>query len=334
MEGYSPEEGKFNYFRGNDPRGHIVNIDLYRGAAYRELWPGIDVVVQGGGGKLKFDWTLRPGARVEDIRLACEGAEKIGLDEEGNLLFTTAHGAIMDRRPIAYQEEGGVRREIACLYTVEPDPEGGGRIGFTLPEGYDESLPLIIDPAIEYSTYLGGEGTENGLAIAVDDFGHAYVTGSTLSADFPVTPGAFQSALTGAEDFFVTKLDQTGTGLIYSTYIGGSAQDIGRSIAVDPAGHAYVTGSCSSNDYPTTPGSFQPAPASTLTNAVVTKLSPDGGSLVYSTYLGGTGEDSGFGIALDDSGNAYVVGQTDSPDFPVTAGAIQTANPRKFRWHS
>jgi len=327
MEGLAREQGAFNYFRGKDSAGHVVDVDAYRGAVYRDVWPGIDVAIQGREGKLKFDWTLRPGARADRIRLVCEGTEDLLLDEEGDLLMGTAFGWLKDSRPIAYQEAEGVRRDIPCRYALHKEPSGGGTIGFELTGAYDPSLPLVIDPVIEYSTYLGGSGTENGLAIAVDDFGEAYVTGSTLSTDFPVTPGAFQTALAGAEDFFVTKLNDSGTGLIYSTYIGGSARDIGRSIAVDPSGHAYVTGSCFSGDYPTTPGSFLPGPLSARAHAVVTKLSPGGNALVYSTFLGGTGGDGAFGIAIDSQGNAYVAGQTDSPDFPTTAGAIQTSNP-------
>ncbi|MFF2480671.1 SBBP repeat-containing protein [Paenibacillus sp. NPDC058071] len=327
LEGIGLEAGKAHYFKGNDPAHHRVNADLYRAAAYRGLWPGIDVVVQGAEGKLKFDWFVKPGAKAEDIKLLCEGADAVSIDEEGQLRFTTPFGELIDQKPIAYQEIDGKRTYVACRYQLENHSNGGVCIGFDIIDDYNREQPLIIDPVIEYSTYLGGSSTENGLAIAVDDFGQAYVTGSTISANFPVTPGAFQTALKGAEDFFVTKLDPTGTALVYSTYIGGSARDIGRSIAIDQAGHAYVTGSCFSNDYPTTPGAFQPAVASARAHAVITKLSPDGRSLVYSTYLGGTGGDGAFGIAVDFSGNAYVAGQTDSPDFPVTAGAIQTTNP-------
>ncbi|MEK0315550.1 DUF7948 domain-containing protein [Cohnella sp. 56] len=326
-EGVWRDPGKYNYLRGGDSSRHIQGVDLYRSVAYRELWPGIDMAVQGRGGKLKFDWLLRPGAHAEDIRFAYEGSGGARIDEAGDLLLDTPFGQIADRAPVAYQEAEGRRLEIGCRYRTEPRPEGGAWIGFELTEPYDGSLPLVIDPVIEYSTYLGGSGTEEGNAIAVDGAGFAYVTGSTVSADFPVTPGAFQTMLRGAEDFFVTKLNPTGTGLVYSTYIGGSARDIGQAIAVDAGGHAYVTGSCFSGDYPTTPGAFQPVVASARAHAVVTKLSPDGGSLVYSTYLGGTGGDSGYGIAVDAAGEAYVVGQTDSPDFPVTPGALITTNP-------
>lgn len=327
LEGMSKEEGKFHYFRGNDPKRHITHVDTYRGVAYRELWPGIDAVIQGSGGKLKFDWLLNPGARVEDIQLVCDGSDEIKIDEEGNLLLITPYGTLMDQKPIAYQEVDGVRKELGCRYVVKSGLEGRNQIGFEMTEAYDRELPLVIDPVILYSTYLGGTETEEGLDIVVDDFEQAYVTGITTSANFPVTPGAFQTTFQGTADFFVSKIDASGTSLIYSTFIGGSASDTGRSIAIDFAGNAYITGTTFSSDYPTTPGAFQTTAVFTSSNAVVTKLSPDGGTLVYSTYLGGSGGDEGFGIAVDLSGSAYVAGRTSSADFPVTADAFQTSNP-------
>ncbi|WP_339223384.1 SBBP repeat-containing protein [Paenibacillus sp. FSL W7-1332] len=254
LEGMSKEEGKFHYFRGNDPKRHITHVDTYRGVAYRELWPGIDAVIQGSGGKLKFDWLLNPGARVEDIQLVCDGSDEIQLDEEGNLLLFTPYGTLMDQKPIAYQEVDGVRKELGCRYVVESGQEGRRLIGFEMTETYDRELPLVIDPVILYSTYLGGTDTEEGLDIVVDDFEQAYVTGITTSANFPVTPGAFQTTFQGTADFFVSKIDASGTSLIYSTFIGGSASDTGRSIAIDFAGNAYITGTTFSSDYPTTPG--------------------------------------------------------------------------------
>ncbi|WP_225442848.1 DUF7948 domain-containing protein [Paenibacillus lycopersici] len=327
IEGTSLAEGRFNYFQGSDPSRHYASVDVYCVAAYREPWPGIDVEIRGEEGQLKFDWIVSPGARTEDIRLRYEGADEIEIDEEGRLLIMTEQGILIDGHPVAYQVTEDERKEIDCRYTLESGKNGEHWIGFEL-GAYEKALPLVIDPVIEYSTFLGGTGVDEGIAIAVDAAGQAYVTGSTLSANFPVTPGAFQSTLNGtAEDMFVTKLNATGTALLYSTYLGGSARDIGRSIAVDSTGSAYVTGTCFSLDYPTTPGSFMPAPASTRAHAVVTKLDPSGSSLVYSTYLGGTGGDGGSAIALDAFGNAYVAGQTDSKDFPTTSGAFAPVSP-------
>jgi hypothetical protein len=180
-----------------------------------------------------------------------------------------------------------------------------------------------------YSTYLGGSGFDfvysNG--IAVDEKGNAYVAGLTDSLNFPTTPGALQPANASAEDAFVTKLNRRGTALIYSTYLGGSGSDGGiGGIAVDETGSAYVTGYTDSPNFPTTPGTFQPANAGGVEDAFVTKLNRRGTALIYSSYLGGSGDDFGNGIAVDQDGNAYVTGQTDSPNFPTTPGAFQPAN--------
>jgi hypothetical protein len=179
--------------------------------------------------------------------------------------------------------------------------------------------------ALVYSTYIGGSGDDYDYGIAVDGSGNAYVTGYTISTDYDVTPGAFQTTNGGYEDVFVTKLNATGTALVYSTYIGGSANDYGQAIAVDGSGNAYVTGSTTSTNYDVTPGAFQ------RTNGgggdvFVTKLNATGTALVYSTYIGGSGDERGYAIAVDGSGNAYVTGWTNSTDYDVTPGAFQTTN--------
>jgi Bacterial Ig-like domain (group 3)/Beta-propeller repeat len=186
--------------------------------------------------------------------------------------------------------------------------------------------------ALVYSTYLGGNGGDYGIGIAVDSAGNAYVTGDTYSPDFPTTPGAFQTALAGGRDAFVTKINPTGSALVYSTYLGGGivggseGDDVGTGIAVDSSGNAYVTGYTLSADFPTTPGAFQTACGTGwCSDAFVTEINPEGSALVYSTYLGGSGGDSGMGIAVDSTGNAYVTGNTYSTDFPTTPGAFQTA---------
>ena len=177
--------------------------------------------------------------------------------------------------------------------------------------------------ALVYSTYLGGTSVENGNGIAVDAAGNAYVTGTTLSTDFPTTPGAYQTASGGGEDAFVTKLNATGTALVYSTYLGGSGSDDGLGIAVDAAGNAYATGQTASTNFPTTTGAYQTTFGG-VEDAFVAKLNATGTALVYSTYLGGTGFDIGIGIAVDTAGSAYVTGVTESTDFPTTPGAFQT----------
>jgi Beta-propeller repeat len=182
---------------------------------------------------------------------------------------------------------------------------------------YDHSQPLVIDPVLVYSTYLGGSDYDVGQGIAVNSAGNAYVIGYTASTDFP-TMNPMQPASGGPPDAFVAKLNPTGSALIYSTYLGGSQYGVGQGIAVNSAGNAYVTGTTASTDFPTM-NPLQPAigGGGGSTDAFVTKLSPSGSALVYSTYLGGSGADSGYGIAVDSAGNAYVTGLTGSTNFPT-----------------
>jgi hypothetical protein len=177
-----------------------------------------------------------------------------------------------------------------------------------------------------YSTYIGGSNTDWGYGIAVDGSGNAYVTGETWSTDYDVTLGAFQTTNEGGflgRDVFVTKLNASGSGLVYSTYIGGSGDDMGYGITVDGSGNAYVTGYTYSTDYDVTAGAFQTTFGG-YGDVFVTKLNTSGSGLVYSTYIGGSNTDWGYGIAVDGSGNAYVTGWTKSTDYDVTAGAFQT----------
>src|SRR5204862_281286 len=166
----------------------------------------------------------------------------------------------------------------------------------------DAGRPLVIDPVLSYSTYLGGMGLDAGAGIAVDASGSAYVTGNTDSADFPTTPGAFETTSGGSTDAFVTKLNPAGLAVAYSTYLGGRGFDHGLGFAVDASGSAYATGFTDSADFPTTPGAFDTT-SNGCGDAFVTKLNAAGSAVAYSTYLGGSGSDAGNGIAVDTAGN-------------------------------
>src|SRR5438093_173035 len=229
-------------------------------------------------------------------------------EDEGD---ATAVGASVVR--IGFDGE----REVRCGYSVE-----GRSVGFRC-SAWDPTQDLTIDPLL-YSTFLGGSTDARGLALAVDASGDAYVTGYTLSADFPTTPGAYRTSIGGAGtwDAFVVKLNPSGTAPVYSTFLGGSNNDRGFAIAVDGAGDAYVAGYTNSSDFPTTPGALRTSFASGGMEGFVTKLNPAGNALLYSTFLGGTADDRIYAIALDANGDAFVTGRTKSPDFPVTAGAF------------
>ena len=283
----------------------------------------MNLVYHGNQRQLEYDFVVRPGADPTRIVLGFEGAHKVEVDPQGDLVLSTAHGAIRHRKPFIYQEVNGVRREIRGGYVLD----GIRRVGFQL-AAYDASRPLVIDPTLVYSTYLGAD---RGTSIAVDAAGSAYITGRTGPTNFPTTAGAFQtsSQSTASRNAFVTKLDPTGSALVYSTYLSGDdfGETNGHCIAVDTDGNAYVTGYTASRGFPTTAGAFQTTSPSTgaATDAFVTKLDPTGSSLVYSTYLGGTDYEVGSGIAVDADFNAYVTGYTVGTDFPTTVGAFQPA---------
>ncbi len=319
--------GKANYIIGNDPTKWYTNVPTYGKVRYQDLYPGIDLIYYGTQRQLEYDLVVAPGADPNQIKLAFQGAEDVTVDHDGNLILRVAGGEVRLHDPNVYQESQGKKQLIAARYILQAsqnDERLTNNVGSAIQVGiqtaaYDATRPLVIDPVLSYSTYLGGSGDDDGLGIAVDAAGNAYVTGRTSSTGFPTIPGAFQITPAGA---FVTKLNPTGSGLVYSTYLGGSGGDIGLGIALGSAGTAYVTGATSSTNFPTTPGAFQTTLNGT-SDAFVTKLNATGSALVYSTYLGGSSDDEGDGIAVDSADNAYVTGLTFSANFPTTPGALQ-----------
>lgn len=332
FEGLEEFPGKVNYFIGNKPEKWHANVPIYAKVKIRAVYPGVDLTYYGSQGQLEHDFLVAPGADPATIRMAAKGAQGLWLDDNGDLVATMQSGEVRLHKPVAYQEVDGVRREIASRYVLK----GKDQIGFDLAP-YDETRSLIIDPTLSYSTYLGGAGSDGATAVAVDAAGNAYVTGQTDSTNFPTNGTAPQNSPGGGIDAFVTKLNPSGTGSVYSTYLGGNGDDIGLGIALDSAGNAYVTGRTQSTNFPTTTGAYQIALAGTK-NAFVTKIDSNGSALVYSTYLGGSADQdefntplqSAFAIGVDSSGNAYVTGYTDATDFPTTPGAFQTSYNNAF----
>lgn len=304
--------GKSNYFVGNDPNKWRSNIPNYARLKCEHIYPGIDLVYYGNQSQLEYDFVVAPGANPHRIQLDVRGASKIREDGRGDLVLQMRQGDLRWHRPVAYQEKDGARQEIAAKYVVK----GKNRVGFDVDE-YDQRRTLFIDPLI-YSTFLGGSRDDHGNAVSVDSSGSVYVTGYTASTNFP-TMSALQRVSGGGVsgyDVFVTKLDPSGSALVYSTYLGGSADDVGWGIAVDNSGNAYVTGGTDSPNFPTV-NTLQPF--GHTGKVFVTKLDPSGSTLVYSTFLGGSGlvGDYGTGVAVDSLGNVYVIGITTSPDFPT-----------------
>jgi beta-propeller repeat-containing protein len=311
--------GVVNYFTGAKPAGWKIGIPTYGRVLYSDIYPNVDLAYYGDQGRLEYDFVAKPGADLASIALRFDGADDIALDEDGNLVVSVGDRAVTQMRPLAYQTIDGKRLPVPASYALGSDRT----IRFDL-GSHDRTLPLIIDPVLAYSTFLGGSNLENGTSITVDSFGNAYIAGDATSSDFPTTVGAFQTTLLGSVDVFVTKLSLLGNALIYSTYLGGSADDVGRGIALDASGAVYVTGQTRSTDFPTTFGAFQSSYAGGR-DAFVTKLDPQGSALLFSTYLGGGDEETGLGVARTPSGSAVVTGYTNSANFPTTLGAFQTS---------
>jgi hypothetical protein len=319
LEAQERLSGEVNYLLGDDPVNWQQGLPTHGELLYGGLWPGIDMAVRGEGGKLKYEFHVQPGSSVEDVRLAYRGAEGLSVGAGGELLVRTSLGVLKDAAPVSYQLIGGERVPVESRYRLLTG-EGGG-FGFAV-GSYDPRYPLVIDPGLDYSTFLGGTDDDEGLDIAVGTRGRAYVTGLTFSADFPTTPGAFDTTFNDSQDAVVSKLNARGSALVYSTFLGGTGFDNGSSIGVLDR-MAYVTGDTQSADFPTTPGAFD----RTLDGsdaAFVTKLNARGSALVYSTFLSGFNQDFGRDIAVGTRGRAYVTGFTRSSDFPTTPGAFDT----------
>jgi hypothetical protein len=309
-------EAKSHYFLGNNPRAWRTNIPHYAKVGYEGLYPGVDLVYYGNEGQLEYDYVLASGADPGVITLELQGIDKLSIDATGDLVIASSSGELCLKKPQAYQWSEGSARPIESAYRIK----GQHQIGFELGT-FDPSLPLVIDPVLTYSTYLGGSEDDRGLSIGADAEGNTYVAGVTQSANFPQSSN---SPGTGGEDLFVAKLNPAGNGLIYSVYLGGAAADVGRDLAVDAAGNAYVSGGTRSNNFPVTPSAFQ-ATLRGGSDSFVLKLNPAGDQLLYSTYLGGTREEGfeGGGLAVDSAGQAYVTGVTDSLDFPTSRVTFQ-----------
>jgi len=362
--------GKSNYFLGNDPKKWHTNVANYRKVKYEAVYPGIDLVYYGNQRQLEYDFVVSPGADPRAIALAVQtGNPKLEnrnakLDANGDLVISTDAGELRFHKPVVYQPQSTVDSRQSKATDNGPRTKDTGnspfsihnsqfvegrfvllaanRIGFEV-LNYDKTRPLVIDPVLTYSTYLGGTDYEVGADIAVDASGNAYVLGETRSTDFPTSDNAWDSQIASGtcgedpffypcSDLFITKLNADGSALLYSTYLGGTRYQQAWRIAVDSSGHAYVAGLTSSDDFPTVNafqsdfhgGTCPPGMNADwwVTDAFVVKVSPEGSALIYSTYLGGSEFDGATDVTVDGSGNAYVTGSTLSGDYP-TVNALQ-----------
>ncbi len=307
-------ETRSNYLIGNDANKWRVGIPNFDRVLLRNVYPGIDLTYYGQQGDLEYDFVVAPGSDPRCIRIKFAGARQLRLSG-GDLLLRMSDGELRLHKPLVYQvRQDGKKLPITGHFRLTNHNEVTFEIGH-----YDPRRATVIDPGLVYSSYLGGSGRDEALGIAVGKDGSAYVVGSTTSSDFPVSRSGMQSSIgRGESSVFVTKLNPSGDAIEYSTYLGGSQRSTGAAIAVNQNGEAYITGSTYSPDFPVTHGVMQPNNAGNM-DAFIAELSADGSQLLYSTYLGGSGEDEAHALALDASGNAFVAGSTFSNDFPSNA---------------
>ena len=338
--------GVTNYFLGQTPAAWRTGVKRYGRIRYQSVYPGVDLVYYGNQRELEYDLIVAPGASPAPVKLAFAGVEHIQAQPNGDLMLSQRSGHLFLRKPVVYQVADGLRRSVEARYAVL----AGNRVAFRIGD-YNHALPLVIDPVLSYASFLGGSGIDSAMAIAVDASGNAYVTGGTTSANLGATSSAPAKYTPGGKfgaDGFVTKFDPTGSTVLYSTYFGGSGDDVGLGIAVDAQGNAHVTGATLSTNFPTTGAIQKTSGGGNLlgSDAFVLKLDPTGSRILYSTYLGGSGDDGARGIAVDPAGNAYIAGVTASQNFPlmnprqsangggplVPGGCLRRQNqPRRFR---
>jgi hypothetical protein len=362
IKGFQPVDTRSHYLQGNDAQQWVTNVNHYQKVTYQAIYPGIDLTYYGKQRELEYDFTVAPQADWRQIRLAFPNAQQINLAPNGDLLLTTSAGTVRQRQPIAYQEIAGARRLVKVGYKLLSTP---GRASQRLPvtsdatvtpraavteitpnmtasaptdaatlptvglelANYDPQHPLVIDPVLNYATYLGGDGDDFARAVTVDPAGNVYIAGDTVSTNF-VTANALQprcnscAGVVGTSDVFVTKLNPNGDQVISSTYLGGNGPDTARGIAVDTVGNIYIAGDTSSANFPISQA-FQSTCQGCLTvnDAFVAKINATGNQLLYSSFLGGTVGEIAVGIAVDLAGNASIAGTTNSDDFPVRNSA-------------
>jgi hypothetical protein len=316
VQGENESEARFNYFRGNDSKKWVQQAKTYDQVCYKNIYPGIDLFVSGRGGVTKNEFRLSPGAEASAIRLRYEGIQGLRVNEKGQIEIKIASGILIEDRPLSYQMAEDEKIFVNARFRIEKDQTVRFEVG-----DYNKDRELIIDPLI-YSAFLGGSQQDFGYGISIDSSGNAYVTGWTSSNPFPTTSGAYDRSYGGNFDAFVTKINSSGTKLLFSTYLGGTDKDYGLGVAVDDkTRNVFITGVTSSKDFPVTAYAYDKTYNGGEFDAFVVCLNSTGASLGYSTYLGGESKEYETSIFLDADRNAYVAGWTESPNFPTTYGA-------------
>ncbi|HYC78907.1 MAG TPA: SBBP repeat-containing protein [Planctomycetota bacterium] len=312
--------GRKNYFHGDDPARWIVDVPTYDGVVYRGLYDGVDAVVRDGGGAVRYDLVVKPGADLSQVTVRVDGADRLEL-RDGELLAHTRYGVLRQTTPVTWQVRAdGSRESVAANFRLIDDV----RFGFDAPER-DPEAELVVDPLLVYAAYVSGSNLDEAHGVATDAAGASFITGRTASTDYPKTPGCYDSVKSGAYEAYVTKMAPDGVTLVYSTYLGSGGSDLGAQIAVASDGKAIVTGWLGGSGFPTTAGAYDTS-YNGFSDVFVTKLNQDGNGLVFSTFVGGANEDRPNGLALDPAGNVVVAGQTMSTNYPTVAGAADTTH--------
>ena len=319
LRGLDERPGKSHYLIGRDPALWRRNVPRYARVEAREVYPGVSAVFYGNEGRLEYDLELAAGVDPGVVRLAFEGIESLHVDEKGDLVLVMPQGELHHQKPLVYQRVNGERRPIEASYSLVGEKRASFRLG-----SFDESLPLTIDPTLVYSTFLGGIFDDGAQALAMDLAGHAYVGGYTASAAFPVTGGSYQDAPGGNVDGFVTKLDLAGTGIVYSTYLGGGQGDFVDALAVDAEGSVYAGGHTYSADFPLA-NALQSVPGGSA-DGFLLRLGPSGTDLAFSTYLGGWGVDAVTDVAVGPNGSVSLTGQA--------AAGFPQVGPQHWGWNA
>ncbi len=303
MAGSSLLPGRSFYYRGKDAAKWITDLPNFAQIKVSGAYPGIDVIYYGNQNKLEYDYVVSPGADPSKIQMAVEGVSHLRITKTGDLALVTPAGEIIEQKPTAYQTLGGVRKIVQAKFHVS----GRNHVSFDLGE-YDRSAQLTIDPVLIYSSFLGGTDDDYGNSVAADLSGNMYMAGTTYSTQ------------TGDADVLARKFSADGTTALYTADFGGSGDDFGNGIAIDANGYAYIGGRTNSGDFPTA-NAFQNQNYG-ANNAFVVGLDP-AGKVTFSTYLGGSNDDRGYGVAVDTQGSVYLTGYTTSNDFPTNTGAFQ-----------
>jgi hypothetical protein len=310
VSGCGRAEGRLNFFMGDEPGLWRRGVPAYDCAQVRGLYVGIDLRLTESRGRLKSEYVLQPGVKPGQLRIRYSPASRQTVEADGSLRIESGGGVWREEAPVVYQRRGDSVEVVEGAYEVAPD----GLVGFRL-GAYDDSLPLVIDPVVTFSTLLGGNGISSATAVSVDASGFVYVAGYTDAADLPVLGPA--QARAGGVEAYVAKIHASTGRLVYATYLGGAADDRAFAMAVDPMGSAYVAGWTTSANFPTR--NAAQASLSGNRDGFLLKLSPAGDSLTFSTYFGGSQSETVNAVAL--AGNSvWIGGDTTSTNLPSATG--------------